>query len=282
MPAYDLNGKVALVTGGARGIGFETARQMHLRGASVAVLDIDGEEAREAAERIGPRAIGLAGDVTDQNAMLAAVAEVVEKLGGLDVAVANAGIAQKNFASVRAISGEEWERVFEVDLLGVWRTVRAALPQIVERQGQMVVVSSVYAFANGMGNSPYAVAKAGVEMLGRSLRVELATHGASASVAYFGWVDTKLVQDAFAQEDSHRVRELSPDFLLKRITPAEAGAGLVRGIEERAPRIFVPKWWRYVSALRGIVNPLLDKRMESDGKTRALFRDMDEKLLGES
>jgi NAD(P)-dependent dehydrogenase (short-subunit alcohol dehydrogenase family) len=280
VPAYDLNGKVALVTGGARGIGFETARQMHLRGASVAVLDINGEEAREAAERIGPRAIGLAGDVTDQNAMLAAVAEVVEQLGGLDVAVANAGIAQKNFASVRAISGEEWERVFEVDLLGVWRTVRAALPQIVERQGQMVVVSSVYAFANGMGNSPYAVAKAGVEMLGRALRVELATHGASASVAYFGWVDTKLVQDAFAQEDSHRVRELSPDFLLKRITPEEAGAGLVRGIEERAPRIFVPKWWRYVSALRGIVNPLLDKRMESDGKTRALFRDMDEKLLG--
>jgi NAD(P)-dependent dehydrogenase (short-subunit alcohol dehydrogenase family) len=282
MPAYDLNGKVALVTGGARGIGFETARQMHLRGASVAVLDIDAEEAREAAERIGPRAIGLAGDVTDQNAMLAAVAEVVEKFGGLDVAVANAGIAQKGFASVRAISGEEWERVFEVDLLGVWRTVRAALPQIVERQGQMVVVSSVYAFANGMGNSPYAVAKAGVEMLGRSLRVELATHGASASVAYFGWVDTKLVQDAFSREDSDRVRELSPDFLLKRITPDEAAAGLVRGIEERAPRIFVPKWWRYVSALRGILNPLLDKRMETDAKTRALFRDLDAKRLGES
>ena len=282
MPAFDLNGKVALVTGGARGIGFETARQMHMRGASVAVLDIDADEAREAAERIGPRAIGLAGDVTDQNAMLAAVAEVVEKFGGLDVAVANAGIAQKSFASIRAISGEEWERVFEVDLLGVWRTVRAALPQIVERKGQMVVVSSVYAFANGMGNSPYAVAKAGVEMLGRSLRVELAAHGASASVAYFGWVDTKLVQDAFAQEDSHRVRELSPDFLMKRITPDEAAAGLVRGIEERAPRIFVPKWWRYVSALRGLVNPLLDKRMESDPKTRALFRDMDAKRLGES
>jgi NAD(P)-dependent dehydrogenase (short-subunit alcohol dehydrogenase family) len=282
MSLYDLNGKVALVTGAARGIGFETARQMHLRGASVAVLDLNADEAREAAERIGPRAIGLAADVADQNAMLAAVAEVVEKLGGLDVAVANAGIAQKQFGSVRAISGEEWERVFEVDMLGVWRTVRAALPQIVERQGQMVVVSSVYAFANGMGNSPYAVAKAGVEMLGRALRVELAPHGASASVAYFGWVDTKLVQDAFAQEDGHRVRDLSPDFLLKRITPDEAGAGLVRGIEERAPRIFVPKWWRYVSALRGIVNPLLDKRMEKDAKTRTLIRDLDAKALGES
>ena len=279
MSFYDLNGRVALVTGAARGIGFETARQMHLRGASVAVLDLDATEAREAAERIGPRAIGLAGDVTDQNAMLAAVAEAVEKFGGLDVAVANAGIAQSRFATARGISGEEWERVFEVDLLGVWRTVRAALPQIVERQGQIVVVSSVYAFANGMGNTPYAVAKAGVESLGRALRVELAPHGASATVAYFGWVDTKLVQDAFDQEDSGRISELSPDFLLKRITPDEAGAALVRGIEQRAPRVFAPKWWRYVSALRGLVNPLLDRRMEKDAKTAALIRDMDAKTV---
>jgi NAD(P)-dependent dehydrogenase (short-subunit alcohol dehydrogenase family) len=207
--------------------------------------------------------------------MMSTVAEIVEKFGGLDVAVANAGIAQSQFATARAISGEEWERVFEVDLLGVWRTVRAALPQIVERRGQMVVVSSVYAFANGMGNTPYAVAKAGVESLGRALRVELAAHGASASVAYFGWVDTKLVQDAFAQETASRVRELSPEWLLKRITPEEAGAGLVRGIEERAPRIFVPTWWRYVSALRGIVNPLLDRRMESEPKYAELVRDID-------
>jgi NAD(P)-dependent dehydrogenase (short-subunit alcohol dehydrogenase family) len=279
MPAYDLNGRVALVTGAARGIGFETARQMHLRGASVAVLDLDAAEASEAAERIGERAIGLAADVTDMGAMQAAVAAVVERFGGLDVAVANAGIAQKEFGTARAISGEEWERVFEVDLLGVWRTVRAALPQVVERRGQLVVVSSVYAFANGMGNTPYAVAKAGVESLGRALRVELAPHGASATVAYFGWVDTKLVQDAFDQEDSDRIRDLSPDFLLKRITPDEAAAGLVRGIEERAPRVFVPKWWRYVSALRGIVNPLLDRRMEKDAKTAALIRDLDAKRL---
>jgi NAD(P)-dependent dehydrogenase (short-subunit alcohol dehydrogenase family) len=280
MPRYDLNGKVALVTGAARGIGFETARQLHLRGASVAVLDLDAGEAREAAERIGPRAIGLAADVTDQGAMLAAVAEVVGRFGGLDVAVANAGIAQKRLATVRGISGEEWERVFEVDLLGTWRTARAALPQIVERRGQIVVVSSVYAFMNGMVNSPYAVAKAGVEALGRVLRVELAPHGASATVAYFGWVDTRLVQDAFGQEDAGGLLERSPDFLLKRITPAEAGAGLVRGIEERAPRVFAPKWWRYVSALRGLINPLLDRRMESDAKTAALIRDLDAKSVG--
>jgi NAD(P)-dependent dehydrogenase (short-subunit alcohol dehydrogenase family) len=264
MPLYDLNRKVALVTGGARGIGYETARQMHLRGASVAVADIDAEEAREAAERIGERALGIAVDVTDHGAMQAAVAEVVERFGGLDVAVANAGIAQSQLATIRGIGTEEWERVFEVDLLGVWRTVRATLPQIVERRGHIVVVSSVYAFANGVLNSPYAVAKSGVESLGRSLRAELMPLGASASVAYFGWVDTKLVQDGFDQKHGDRMRQNAPDWLMKRIKPDEAGAAVVRGIEERAPRIFAPKWWRYVSALRGIVNPLLDRRMDRD------------------
>jgi NAD(P)-dependent dehydrogenase (short-subunit alcohol dehydrogenase family) len=273
-PVYDLNGKTALVTGAARGIGFETARQIHMRGASVAVVDIDATEAREAAERIGPRAIGIATDVTDHSAVMQSVAETVERFGGLDVVVANAGIAQKEMATVRGIGVEEWERVFEVDMLGVWRTVRAALPQIVERRGHIVVTSSVYAFVNGVLNSPYAVAKSGVESLGRSLRAELMPLGASASVAYFGWVDTKLVQDTFEANGDRMQRNL-PEFLSRRIQPDEAGAAVVRGIEERAPRIFAPKWWRYVSAMRGVINPLLDRRFESDSAMTKTIREIE-------
>lgn len=274
MPPYDLNGKVALVTGAAKGIGFETARQIHMRGASVAVIDLNPGEASEAAERIGERAIGIGADVTDHAAMMKAVAETAERFGGLDVVVANAGIAQTKMATVRGIGSEEWERVFEVDMLGVWRTVRAALPQIVERRGHVVVTSSVYAFVNGVLNSPYAVAKSGVESLGRSLRAELMPLGASASVAYFGWVDTKLVQDAF-ENNGDRMQQNLPDFLRKRIGPDEAGAAVVRGIEERAPRIFAPKWWRYVSALRGILNPLLDRRFERDAAMTATIREVE-------
>ena len=274
-PRLDLNGKVALVTGGARGIGFETARQIHLRGASVAVVDLKAEQAREAAERIGERAIGIGADVTDMGAMQAAVAVTVERFGGLDVAVANAGIAQSTVATVRGIGTEEWERVFEVDLLGVWRTVRAALPQIVERQGHVVVVSSAYAFVNGILNSPYAAAKAGVEALGRSLRAELVPLGASAGVAYFGWIDTKMVQDAFERPHAGRMQENLPGFLLTRLEPSEAGAAIVRGIEERAPRIFAPKWLRFVSALRGILNPLLDRRVERDSKMLETIREVE-------
>jgi NAD(P)-dependent dehydrogenase (short-subunit alcohol dehydrogenase family) len=272
MLAYDLNGKVALVTGGARGIGYETARQMHARGASVAIVDLDPDSTREAAERIGERAMGIAADVTDSGAMLAAVAETVERFGGLDVAVANAGIAPEG-GTVRAMPPEEWQRVVEVDLLGVYHTVRAALPQVFERRGQLVLIASVAAFVNGTMLSPYAAAKAGVEQLGRALRSELAPHGASATVAYFGWIDTEMVREGLdRQPGGKRLQETLPKFLFHRLTPDVAGAAIVNGVEARAPRVFAPRWWRYVSALRGLLNPILDRRTERNARFADIIR----------
>jgi len=272
MAAYDLNGKVALVTGAARGIGFETARQMHSRGASIAVVDLDPEQSREAAERIGERAIGVGADVTDAGAMLAAVAQTVERFGALDLAMANAGIAPEG-STTRTMPPEEWERVIEVNLLGAWNTVRAALPQVSERQGQIILVASLAAFLNGILLSPYAASKAAIEALGRPLRVELAPWGASASVAYFGWVDTEMVRQGLdRQQGGRRMQELLPKLFFRRIEVEEAAAAVVRGIEERSPRIFAPKWWRYVSALRGILNPIFDRRMERDARVAAALR----------
>jgi NAD(P)-dependent dehydrogenase (short-subunit alcohol dehydrogenase family) len=282
MPLYDVNGKVALITGGARGIGYETARQLHQRGASVALLDVDADEVREAAERIGERTIGIAADVTDAGAMRAAVAETVECFGGLDIAMANAGIAPPTMATMRSVPSEEWERVIEVNLLGVWHTVRAALPQVSERKGHIVVVASVAAFANGMLGSSYMVSKAAAEQMGRALRTELVPFGASASVAYFGWVDTKMVQDAFAKPGAGVLEEIAPAFLMRRIMPPEAGAAVVKGIEERAPRIFAPKWWRYLSALRGLMNPLLDRRSERDPRIASAIREAEARQATET
>jgi NAD(P)-dependent dehydrogenase (short-subunit alcohol dehydrogenase family) len=241
------------------------------------VVDLDANEAREAAERIGERAIGIAADVTDAGAMRAAVAETVKRFGGLDVAMANAGLAPPSIATMRSVPAEEWERVIEVNLLGVWHTVRAALPQISEREGHIVVVASVAAFANGMLGSSYMTSKAGVEQMGRALRTELMPLGASASVAYFGWVDTRMVQDTFARPGANVLEEIAPDFLMKRITPTQAGAAVVKGIEERAPRIFAPRWWRYLSALRGLLNPLLDRRSERDPRIAAAIREAEDR-----
>ena len=279
MARYDLNGKVVLVTGGARGIGFETARQLHLRGASVAVLDLDAAEAREATERIGPRAFGVGADVTDEGGMLAAVAAVVDRFGGLDVAVANAGIAPPTVTTARTMPPEQWRRVVDVNLIGAWNTARAALPQVSERGGQLVFIGSIYSIANGLLASPYAVSKAGVEALGRALRAELAPLGASASVVYFGWVDTDLVRESLDHRDDGRgsriLGEILPAFLLKRIAPEAAGATIVWALEERAPRSFNPSVWRYISALRGLINPLLDRRMDQDAEIAAVVSEVE-------
>ena len=279
MPRYDLSGKVALVTGAARGIGFETARQLHARGAAVALLDLDAEQAREAAERIGERALGLGVDVTDEGATMVAVATVVERFGGLDIAVANAGIAPPTVTTARTMPAEEWRRVLDVNLIGAWQTARAALPQISERGGQIVFIGSIYSFSNGLLASPYAVSKAGVEALGRALRAELAPHGASASVVYFGWVNTELVRDSLDRRDEGRgsriLGEILPAFLLKRISAAEAGATIVRALEQRAPRAFAPPVWRYISALRGLINPLLDRRMDRDARIAAVVSEVE-------
>lgn len=274
MPRYDLEDKVVLVTGGARGIGFAAASELHERGASVAIADLDLIDAEEAAERVGERAIGIAADVADEGAVMAAVAQTVDRLGSLDVTIANAGIAPPSTSTARKMPPEQFSRVIDVNLLGAWHTARASLPQVVERGGQVIFIGSLYSFSNGLLTSPYAVSKAGVEALGRALRVELAPLGASAGIVYFGWVETDLVRESLDERDggfgSRALGEVMPGFLLKRITPEDAGAAIARALEKRASRTFAPKVWRYISAFRGLVNPLLDRRFERDKNVAAL------------
>ena len=276
MAHFDLAGKTALVTGAARGIGFATAKTLVARGANVAVVDLSAEGARAAAAQIhDAKAIGLGADVTDRGAMQRAVAETVERFGGLDVVVANAGIAARG-ATFRASALETYDRVIEVDLLGVHRTVGAALPQIVERRGHVVVVASVYAFMNGAGQSAYAMAKAGVEQFGRALRVELLPHGASASVAYFGFIDTEMVHRTLDDDplaDTFMARVPKP--LLKRVHPSVAGEAIVEGIERRRPRIVRPRRWVLLSWSRGWLMPLMDAAMERDPGLREIVGVLD-------
>ncbi len=275
MASYSLSGRVALVTGAQRGIGLETARALQKRGAQVVLTDLDPSATEAAARELGGGALGLGADVTDRARMDAVVAEVAERFGGLDVVVANAGIAPDP-GTARVMDDAMFERVVEVDLLGVWRTVRPTLPQIVARQGHVVVVASVYAFVNGMGQLPYAMAKAGVEQLGRGLRTELSIHGAGATVAYFGFIDTEMVH---AGLDRHPLRdrtlEATPKFLQKRLPPSAAGEGIARAIEKRAPRVILPRRWAGLSALRGVLNPIVDRQATRRADVQDLLRALD-------
>jgi NAD(P)-dependent dehydrogenase (short-subunit alcohol dehydrogenase family) len=241
----------------------------------VVVVDLDPEAASAAAAALPGPALGRAADVTDRGAMQRVVAESVERFGGVDVVVAHAGIASRG-ATFRAMSGEAFDRVLDVNLNGVHRTVAAALPEIVARGGHVVVISSVYAFVNGVGATPYAMSKAGVEQLGRALRVELAQHGAGASVAYFGFIDTEMVHQALDEDPlGNRLKESQPAFLMKRLQPAEAGRAIVSGIERRAPRIIRPRRWAAFSVLRGIANPFLDRAMVRSEEIQGITHELD-------
>ncbi|MDX6276742.1 MAG: hypothetical protein QOJ72_870 [Nocardioidaceae bacterium] len=274
MTTYPVNDKVVLVTGAARGIGLATARHLHERGACVVLVDLDPEATALAAKELGRRAVGFGADVTDAAAMEVVVARTVELYGRLDIVVANAGIAPPP-VTARAMDPTTFECVLDVNISGTYRTVHAALPQIVANQGHVVVIASIYAFVNGVLMAPYAMSKAAVEQYGRALRGELAQHGATASVAYFGFIDTAMTKDAFTDPIGKRFEATFPKFLMKKLQPYEAGEAIANGIEARTPRIIAPRRWAVFSVLRGMVNPLLDRRTASNPTIQDILRDAD-------
>jgi 2-dehydro-3-deoxy-L-rhamnonate dehydrogenase (NAD+) len=174
MNQIDLKGRVAIITGGARGIGLATAERFARSGAKPALWDIDGADA--AARRI-EGAIGCTVDVTDEKSVAAALAETERRLGPVDILVASAGIAGPN-ATVADYPVDAWRKVIEVDLNGVFLCCRAVVPGMVKRDyGRIVNIASIAGKEGNPNAAPYSAAKAGVISLTKSLGKELAQTG---------------------------------------------------------------------------------------------------------
>lgn len=250
--------RTVLVTGAARGLGAEVARQAHAADARVALVGRRLPPLEELATELGPRAIALEADVTDLAALERAARATVDAFGGIDLVVANAGIAPPS-DTIRTIDPAAFERTIEVNLLGQWRTIRATLPAIVQSQGHILVVASIYAFMNGALNASYAASKAGVEQLVRALRVELAPTGATAGVAYLGFIETELAAEVFAQDQVARARAALPAFVTRPIGVSDAGKALINGLERRSASVCAPAWVSPMLHLRGALTSAMDE-----------------------
>jgi short-subunit dehydrogenase len=247
--SYPVEGKVVLITGPARGIGAETARRLARRGARLSLVGMEPEKLRALAAELGEGHAWFECDVTEQPALERAVAGTVEALGGIDVVVANAGIASHGTVAVSSV--EALVRTIEVNLIGVVRTVYATLPHVTTSEGYYLLISSAAAFAALPGMSTYAASKSGVEQFGNVLRLELLHKNVRVGVAHPSWINTDLVRDA--QEDmksfSETLRTLPGAFGV--VTSVEdCAAALVKAIERRRRKVYVPSSLAGLAAVR--------------------------------
>lgn len=258
-----ISGQVVFVTGAARGIGAAAAKQLAARGAKVALVGLEPDELAKVAAECGPDAAWFEADVTDTAAITAAVEGAVERFGGIDVVIANAGIATGG--SVQTIDPVAWERVVEVNLFGSFRTVRAALPHVIERRGYVLQVASVAAIAHAPFMSAYCASKAGVEAFADSLRTEVAHHGVDVGVAYFSWIDTDMVRGADARGAIGGMRKKISGPVGKTYPLSDVADAVTRGVERRERRVFVPNWVRAMLLLRGLLaGPLVERQVRRE------------------
>lgn len=241
-----VGGRRVLITGAARGIGAALARRLHERGAAVALAGLEPEGLARVARECGG-APWAECDVADHGQTERAVAELSGRLGGLDVVVANAGIA-KQFP---LLGGDPavLERTLRVNVLGVYHTVRAAGPHIGHGRGYALLIASLAAAVHVPLLGAYSASKAAVEALGNTLRIELRHTGARVGVGYFAELDTDMTARGFG---TRAAAAMLGDGALTRITPLPVAIdALERGIARRARRVVAPRW----------VGPLLPARM---------------------
>jgi NAD(P)-dependent dehydrogenase (short-subunit alcohol dehydrogenase family) len=269
-----LRGQRVLITGAARGIGAELARQLAAQGTRLALIGLEPEKMKAVAERCGEDTFVKECDVSDNERVVECVNAAAEVLGGLDVVVANAGIAAGG--PMRNQDLRSWERVIEINLLGVMYTDRAALPHLERSRGYLLNIASTAAALRGPGMSSYCAAKAGVEALSDCLRIEMLPYGVQIGVAYFLFLDTDMVNDSEREMPVlQRAKAEMPRFLSRTYPLPPAIEEVVAAIAERRRRVSYPRWFLKALAFRQFfASPAAERR--SGKKMDEVMRDYDQ------
>lgn len=222
MTTIDLSGKVALVTGGTRGIGRSLAESLHAAGADVAVAGRDLDRARQTAAELGGRTVGVACDVADGAQVEAAVAAAEQALGPIDILVNNAGLTRDNI--LLRLSEDDWDAVLDANLKGAFNTTRAVVKGMMKRRsGRIINISSIVGLIGNKGQANYAASKAGLIGFTKAVAKEYASRGVLVNCVAPGFIDTDMTR---ALSDEARTALLG-SIALGRLGRPEDVAGAV-------------------------------------------------------
>ena len=244
--------RVVLITGAASGIGAATALEVVAKGGIPVLVDCDAEPLANMAQQCGPQTLHWVADVTQLQAMQQVVEQTLLNLGRIDIVFANAGVAA--FGPIAYIEPDAWKRCIEVNVFGVFNTIRAALPAIMQQSGYVLINASSSSFAHPPVMSAYAASKSAVEAMGNSLRIEMAAHGVGVGVVHAGWVRTPLVTEGALHPGFVRLRATMPGPMNSETSPEETARVIVQGMLDRKRRIWVPGWLKILFALRALLH----------------------------
>ncbi|MFE4828812.1 SDR family oxidoreductase [Streptomyces sp. NPDC056672] len=251
----DLEGRVAVVTGAARGVGELLARKLSARGAKVALVGLEPDELRSVAARLHADREHWHADVTDHAAMERVAREVKERFGAVDIVVANAGVAAGGpFADS---DPQAWRRVVEVNLIGGAVTARAFLPLLRESGGYFLQIASLAAITPAPMMTAYCASKSGAEAFAHSLRSEVAHQGVRVGVGYLSWTDTDMVRGADQDEVMREMRRRLPWPANRTYPLGPAVDRIVAGIERRSAHVYAQWWLRGTQSVRGCLPGLV-------------------------
>lgn len=259
MPRYEIAGRTIGITGSTGGLGSALAQALRARGANLALMDLDMDAISAQAASLGDEGVArpYTVDVRDLASLETAMSDAASDFGRLDVAVANAGVEVMSPMSL--MDPAEWERTIDINLNGVWRTYRAALPHVQRTKGYLLGISSMAAFVHSPLQAPYTASKAGVWAMSNSIRLEVRHLGVDVGTVHPTFFKTPMM-DAVLEDPAGRMLWGEHKRKLWRMVQIETVIkDIVGAIERRAPMTVIPKSANPIARAAGLVRPVIDR-----------------------